>query len=354
MSKKILFLDRDGTLIDEPEDQQVDNLSKIRLKKNVIPALLKLQKAGYIFVMVSNQDGMGTESFKQEDFALVQNFLLDIFNSQGIFFESILICPHFATDNCQCRKPNLGLVINYLRRNKMDFTKSYVIGDRQTDIELAKNMGIPSILYGDCKDWLDIANSLIATKRFAEVRRTTSETDIYVAVNLDQTNPIQIATGIGFFDHMLEQLAKHGGFSCVLKAIKGDLFIDEHHTVEDIAITLGEAIRKALGDKLGIGRYGFLLPMDEALAQIAIDLSGRSMLVFEGEFTREKIGEMPTENILHFFQSLAQSLGAAIHIKVQGENTHHMIESIFKGVGRALNQAICQKGYDLPSTKGVI
>ena len=299
MSKKILFLDRDGTLIDEPGDNRVDSLLKINLKKNVIPALLKLQAAGYIFVMVSNQDGMGTKSFEKKDFEVPHDFLMNIFSSQDIHFEAVLICPHFASDNCQCRKPNLGLVMNYLREGKMDFTKSYVIGDRQTDIELAKNMGIQGIFYTDQKNWLDIANDLITDFRSAKMHRVTSETDVYVCVNLDQKNRIQVNTGIGFFDHMLEQLAKHGGFS--LKArVKGDLTVDEHHMVEDTAIALGEVIRQALGDKLGITRYGFLLPMDEALAQIAIDLSGRGSFVFEGQFAREKVGELPTEVVLHY------------------------------------------------------
>jgi imidazoleglycerol-phosphate dehydratase / histidinol-phosphatase len=356
MSKKILFLDRDGTLIDEPEDNQVDSLAKLKLKKNVIPALLRLQAAGYVLVMVSNQNGIGTESFSKEDFVVPQNFLLDIFNTQGVFFESVLICPHFAHDNCQCRKPNLGLVIDYLRGGKIDFARSYVIGDRQTDMMLAKNMGIQGILYDGKKDWLDIAEELITKERGAEIHRVTAETDIYVAVNLDQRSSPKksINTGLGFFDHMLEQLAKHGGFALTVKVNRGDLFIDEHHTVEDTALALGAALRQALGDKLGINRYGFLLPMDEALAEVAIDLSGRGVLVFDGEFTREKIGEMPSEVFLHFLRSFAESLGAAIHIKVQGKDTHHMIESVFKGIGRALKQAIYRQGYDLPSTKGVL
>ncbi len=353
MSKKIIFVDRDGTLIDEPEDKQVDSLCKVKLKKNVIPALLMLMKAGYILVMVSNQDGMGTSSFAKKDFDGPQNLLIDIFQTQGVFFDAVLICPHFESDSCQCRKPRLGLVMDYLRGGKMDFEKSYVIGDRETDIQLAENMGIKAILYHDEKDWLEIARELVTLPRRFELKRVTSETNINIAVDLDQSNSIQVNTGLGFFDHMLEQLAKHGCFGLSLN-VNGDLNIDEHHTVEDAALALGEALRHALGDKLGMSRYGFLLPMDESLATIAIDLSGRSFFVFEGNFEREKVGELPTELISHFFRSLSESLGAAIHIKVTGENAHHMIESIFKGVGRALRQAIYKQGHDLPTTKGVL
>jgi imidazoleglycerol-phosphate dehydratase/histidinol-phosphatase len=353
MSKKIIFLDRDGTLIDEPADKQVDSIYKVKLKKNIIPALLQLQEAGYILVMVSNQDGMGTPAFKKDDFDKPHNFLLSILQTQGIFFEAILICPHFKNDNCECRKPRLGLVINYLRGEKMNFSKSYMIGDRQTDIELANNMGIKSILYSDQRDWLDIARELTTLPRYSRIERITTETNVSVAVNLDRCDEISVKTGLGFFDHMLEQLAKHGGFSLVLE-VKGDLVIDEHHTVEDTALALGAALRQALGDKLGINRYGFLLPMDESRAEITLDLSGRSFFVFEGKFEREKVGELPTELVPHFFRSLAESLGAAIHIKVLGENAHHMIESIFKSIGRGLRQAIYRNGFDIPSTKGVL
>lgn len=353
MAKKILFIDRDGTLIEEPEDKQVDRLDKLYLKKNVIPALLKLQQAGYTFVMVSNQDGMGTSSFTSEEFEESQQFLLTILNSQGIDFESIFICPHFESDACECRKPRLGLVMEYLRNGKMDFENSYVIGDRITDVKLAINMGIKSIQYMDQSDWLDIAYQLTTSPRCYQLTRVTNETTISVSVDLDNSNTIQIATGIGFFDHMLEQLAKHGGFGLVLKT-SGDLIVDEHHTVEDTAIAIGDAIRLALGDKLGIYRYGFTLPMDEALAQVAIDLSGRSYFVFNGRFEREAVGSLPTELIPHFFRSLADSLCASLHITISGENTHHMIEGIFKCVGRVLRQAITKQGYELPSTKGIL
>lgn len=353
MLKKIIFLDRDGTLIDEPQDKQVDSIKKLKLKKNIIPALLMLQHAGYTLVMISNQDGLGTSAFTQNDFEEPHNILMEIFKTQGIDFETVLICPHFENDHCQCRKPQLGLVIDYLRSGTLDFEKSYVIGDRITDLQLAENMGIQSILYDDQKDWLTIAKTLRMQPRCFELNRVTTETQITVAVDLDQLRDIHVNTGIGFFDHMLEQLAKQGGFGLRLK-VAGDLRVDEHHTIEDTAIALGEALRRALDEKRGIHRYGFVLPMDESLATIAIDLSGRSYFVFEGQFNRENVGTLPTELISHFFRSLSESLRAAIHIKVTGENAHHMIESIFKGVGRALRQAFLKQGDDLPTTKGVL
>ena len=351
--KKIIFLDRDGTLIDEPDDKQVDSLSKVKLKNNVIPALLMLLKAEYTLVMISNQDGLGTSSFSNDQFDGPQNLLMNIFNTQGISFENVLICPHVEGDYCECRKPKLGLVMNYLRGGKIDFEKSYVIGDRESDIQLAKNMGIKAILFNENSDWLDIAMQLTMLPRRFELSRITSETNISVAVDLDLSKTINVSTGLGFFDHMLEQLAKHAGVGLLLN-VKGDLVIDEHHTVEDTALALGEALRCALDDKRGINRYGFLLPMDESLASIAIDLSGRSFFVFEGKFERERVGELPTELVSHFFRSLSESLRAAIHIKVIGENTHHMVESVFKGVGRALRQAIFKQDNELPTTKGVL
>lgn len=353
MSKKIIFIDRDGTIIDEPEDKQVDSVLKLNLKKSVIPALLQLQTMGYRLVMISNQDGMGSSSFAKADFDVPHNLVMNILQTQGINFDAVLICPHFSTDNCQCRKPRLGLVMDYLRGGNMDFSKSYVIGDRETDIELAENMGIQSIRYNDQKGWLAIVDEITKMQRQATVSRVTAETDVKVTVNLNHSLKAQISTGIGFFDHLLEQLAKHGGFGLMLQ-VKGDLEVDEHHTIEDTGIALGEAMKQALGEKLGINRYGFLLPMDEALTEVAIDLSGRGFFVFNGNFSREKVGELPTELIPHFFRSFAENLGAAIHIKVQGENAHHMIESIFKGVGRALRQAFLQQGTELPSTKGVL
>jgi imidazoleglycerol-phosphate dehydratase / histidinol-phosphatase len=353
MYKKVIFLDRDGTLIDEPEDNQVDQLAKLKLKKNVIPALLQLKNAGYSLVMVSNQDGLGTESFRQVDFDLPHQLLLNIFQTQGIHFDAVHICPHTEADRCPCRKPQIGLLLNYLIMRKVDLINSYVIGDRETDLQLAKNLGAKGIFYNETSDWLEIASNILTQPRYAQVERKTTETYVKVTVNLDRQGKISVNTGIKFFDHMLEQLAKHAGFNLQLN-VQGDLAVDEHHTVEDTAIALGEALRTALGDKWGINRYGFVLPMDEASAEVAIDLSGRSFFIFEGQFSRETVGELPTELVPHFFRSLSESLAAAIHIKVHGENCHHMIESIFKSVGRTLRQAVRNSDNELPSTKGVL
>jgi len=351
---RILFIDRDGTLIEEPADQQIDSLQKLRLVPGVIPALLKLRDAGYAFVMVSNQDGLGTESFPEPTFREPHEFLRALLASQGIRFDAEFICPHFAKENCGCRKPRTGLLDTYLSQTPIDRACSFVIGDRETDLELARNLAVGGIRIGaDGQDWATIATRLAHNPRLATAKRKTKETDISVAVNLDREAPIHVTTGLGFFDHMLEQIAKHGGFSLEL-ACKGDLHIDEHHTVEDCALALGQALRTALGDKRGIQRYGFLLPMDEALAQVAIDLSGRPYFVFEGKFGRDSVGQLPTELVPHFFRSLAETLGAAINIKVTGENTHHMIEACFKGVGRALRQAFRIVDSELPSTKGTL
>lgn len=352
-ARKVLFIDRDGTLIEEPADQQIDSLGKLRLVSGVIPALLRLRDAGYVFVMVSNQDGLGTASFPEPTFKEPHEFLRTLLASQGIQFEAEFICPHFARDECGCRKPKTGLLDAYLRDNTLDPQKSFVIGDRDTDVQLARNLGIEGIRIDGNTDWSQIAARLTVGERRSAIKRKTKETDISVAVDLDRETPIHVTTGLGFFDHMLEQIAKHGGFSLQLSC-KGDLHIDEHHTVEDCALALGQALKAALGDKRGIHRYGFLLPMDEALAQVAIDLSGRPYFVFEGQFSRDSVGQLPTELVPHFFRSLAETLGAAINIRVTGENTHHMIEACFKGVGRALRQAFRITDTELPSTKGTL
>jgi imidazoleglycerol-phosphate dehydratase / histidinol-phosphatase len=354
MSARVLFIDRDGTLIEEPADKQVDSLAKVRFIPGVFAALAQLRDRGYRLVMVTNQDGLGTASFARESFEGAQQFILDAFASQDIRFEAVFICPHFSTDGCECRKPKTGLVRDFLRTG-VDLAASAMIGDRDTDLEFARNLGIRGLRVrkdGPAEEsWATVVREL--TSRTAQVHRKTRETDIDVGVNLDATAPIRITTGIGFFDHMLEQLAKHGGFSLQLTC-RGDLQIDEHHTVEDCALALGEALRRALGAKVGIARYGFLLPMDEALAQAAIDLSGRAYAQFSGKFTREAVGGLPTELVPHFFRSLADSLGAAINVTVTGENTHHMIEGCFKSVGRALRQAFRRESDELPSTKGVL
>jgi imidazoleglycerol-phosphate dehydratase / histidinol-phosphatase len=355
MSSPVLLIDRDGTLVEEPPDHQVDALSKIRFMPGVFAALAELKRRGFRLVMISNQDGLGTTSFPREAFEQSHQFIRTAFASQGIAFEREFICPHFPADGCECRKPKTGLVRDFMREGDMDLANSAVIGDRETDLELARNLGIRGLRVlqngTDAETWGAVVAAL--TARTAVVDRRTKETQINVRVGLDATSPIQVSTGIGFFDHMLEQLAKHGGFALELTC-KGDLQIDEHHTVEDCALALGEALRKALGNKVGIARYGFLLPMDEAEAKVAIDLSGRAYAVFEGRFGREQVGGLPTELVPHFFHSLAETLGAAVHVGVTGENTHHMIEASFKGVGRALRQAFKRESNELPSTKGVL
>jgi imidazoleglycerol-phosphate dehydratase/histidinol-phosphatase len=352
---KVLFVDRDGTLVVEPPDEQVDRLDKIRFVPDVFASLQQLLRAGYRLVMVTNQDGLGTASFPQSDFAIPQQFILEAFASQGITFDAICICPHTPADGCDCRKPAVKIVESYLRDHQIDRAQSAVIGDRDTDLRLAQNLGVRSLRFriggSEPETWPGIARELLA--RRATVHRKTKETDITVSIDLDAEGPIQISTGLGFFDHMLDQLAKHGGFSMCL-ACQGDLHIDEHHTVEDCALAIGEALKRALGSKAGIGRYGFLLAMDESRAQVAIDLSGRPYAVFEGTFGRTEVGGLATELVPHFFRSLADALGCALHIAVTGANTHHMVEACFKGTGRALRQAFRREGSDLPSTKGVL
>ena len=352
---KVAFVDRDGTLVEEPADEQVDSLEKIRFMPDVFASVTRLQAAGFRLVMVTNQDGLGSASLPQEKFDLAHQFILDAFSSQGIEFDAVFICPHFVRDACECRKPKIALVADYVRDHAVDLKASCMIGDRDTDLAFADNLGVRGLRvrrHGTAEEtWPALTDRLLA--RRATVHRKTRETDITVDVNLDATAPIAVHTGIGFFDHMLEQLAKHGGFSLDLRCA-GDLEIDEHHTVEDCALALGEALRRALGDKKGIARYGFVLPMDEARVQVALDLSGRAFAVFEGRFARESVGGLPTELIPHFFRSLAESLAAALHVTVVGDNTHHMIEACFKGTARALRMAFAREGVELPSTKGLL
>ncbi|MGB6353887.1 MAG: bifunctional histidinol-phosphatase/imidazoleglycerol-phosphate dehydratase HisB [Steroidobacteraceae bacterium] len=355
--RHILFLDRDGTLNEETADEQIDSLEKIKLMPGVVPALLELKAAGFAFVMVTNQDGLGTPRFPQENFERAHRFILELFTSQGIEFEAVFVCPHFKHEGCACRKPGIGMVKEYLAAQSIDTSRSYMIGDRDTDMEFAANLGLQGLkirLDGETAEtWPAIVRRILGQARRAQVHRKTKETDVHADVDLSREGPSSIATGLGFFDHMLEQIARHGGFALELKC-SGDLHIDEHHTVEDCALALGAALRQALGDKRGIARYGFLLAMDEAEAQVALDISGRPFFVWEGRFDRERVGELPTELVPHFFRSLAQALGAALHITVRGENSHHMIESCFKGVGRSLRQAIRLEGRELPSTKGTL
>jgi len=355
--ERVLFIDRDGTIIEEPPDEQVDSLGKLRLLPGVVPALLELQRAGYRLVLVSNQDGLGTPSFPEASFREPHDFLRSLLASQGIVFEAEFFCPHFPADGCDCRKPRTGLLAGFLASRAIDLERSYVIGDRETDLQLAANLGLEGLRVradgADGATWSAIVERLCHPDRRARVERRTKETQIEVRVGLDRTAPVAISTGIGFFDHMLEQVARHGGFALELTC-RGDLEVDEHHTVEDCALALGQALREALGDKRGIARYGFLLAMDEAQAQVALDLSGRPYAVFEGRFGRDAVGGLPTELVPHFFRSLADSLGAALHVQVRGENTHHMVEACFKGVGRALRQALRIEGTELPSSKGVL
>ena len=352
--RRILFLDRDGTLIIEPADFQIDSLEKLELVEGVIPALLKLKSAGYEFVIVSNQDGLGTASNPLEKFQPPHDKMLSLFASQGVSFVAEHFDPHFESDNSPNRKPGIGMLLDYLKSGDLDLEDSWVIGDRKTDMQLAGNMGIGGIRCGpDGQHWDDIAHQLCNRPRRASIERNTNETRIRVEVDLDASGGNDISTGIGFFDHMLDQVAAHGGFRLLLNC-QGDLEIDEHHSVEDCALALGQALDKALGERRGIGRYGFVLPMDESLAEVAVDLSGRPALVFEASFPRDSVGGLSTEMVRHFFASLSQSLRCALHLKVSGENTHHMVEGLFKGAGRALRPALARQGTELPSTKGVL
>lgn len=355
MSQKILFIDRDGTLITEPPtDHQVDSLNKLAFENGVIPALLNLQQAGYKLIMITNQDGLGTDSFPQADFEPPHNLMMQIFSSQGIVFDEVLICPHKPEDNCPCRKPETGLVTQYLVESALDKTNSYVIGDRQTDLQLAENMGINGLRYNANElSWSAISELLTKKDRYSHVERKTKETQIAIDIWLDREGGSQISTGVGFFDHMLDQIATHGGFRMNIN-VQGDLVIDDHHTVEDTGLALGEALREALGNKRGIARFGFTLPMDECLASCALDISGRPHLEYKAEFKYQRVGDLSTEMIEHFFRSLSYTMGCTLHLKSKGKNDHHKAESLFKVFGRTLRQAIRVEGNTLPSSKGVL
>jgi len=372
--KKILFIDRDGTLALEPEDEQIDSLEKLEFYPKVFTYLGKISKElDYELVMVTNQDGLGTKSFPEECFWPAHNKLLNSFKNEGITFSEIFIDRSFPKDNAPTRKPRTGMLNNYLDNSEYNLSESYVIGDRMSDMELAKNLNSKGILINinnlKLKDkttsdfdeiislktssWSEIYSHLKLKNRTVIKKRKTNETDIVMNLNLDGKGKSTIDTGISFFDHMLDQLARHGGIDLDLK-ISGDLDVDEHHTIEDAGITLGEAFNDALRGKIGIERYGFCLPMDDCLAQVSIDFGGRSWLVWEAEFKREMIGKMPTEMFMHFFKSFCDGAKANLNIKAEGKNEHHKIEAIFKAFARTIKQAIKRdpEKMILPSTKG--
>lgn len=374
MKKKVLFIDRDGTLVIEPPiDYQLDAFEKLEFYPKVFRNLYFIrQKLDFEFVMVTNQDGLGTSSFPENTFWPVQNLVMKTFANEGITFDQVFIDRSFPEDNAPTRKPRTGMLTRYLDNEDYDLAGSFVIGDRATDVELAYNLGCKAILLQndrslltdkklqDCcvlatNDWDKVAEFLFAGERIAEVRRTTKETDIYIRLNLDGNGTCEISTGLGFFDHMLEQIGKHGGIDLTIR-VKGDLEVDEHHTIEDTAIALGECLYKALGSKRGIERYGYCLPMDDCLCQVALDFGGRSWLVWDAEFKREKIGEMPTEMFLHFFKSLSDAAHMNLNIKAEGQNEHHKIEGIFKALARSIKMAVRRDiyHYEIPSSKGCI
>lgn len=361
--KKVLFIDRDGTLILEPPiDFQIDSLEKLEFYPFVFQNLAKIVKElDYELVMVTNQDGLGTESFPFEDFIKPQEKMLRAFENEGIIFTDIFIDRSFEHENSPDRKPEIGMLGKYIHGN-YDLENSFVIGDRLTDIQLAKNLGSKSIFISEfesenadltTKNWAEIYQFLKQIPRTSKVYRKTNETEIVVEVNLDGSGNSEISTGLHFFDHMLEQISKHGNLDLKIK-VTGDLQVDEHHTVEDTGIVLGEAVLQALGRKKGIERYGFLLPMDDCLSQVAIDFGGRPCLVWDADFKREKIGDVPTEMFYHFFKSFTDAAKCNLNIKSEGENEHHKIESIFKAFAKAIKMAVNQtdRNYNLPSTKG--
>jgi imidazoleglycerol-phosphate dehydratase / histidinol-phosphatase len=364
MMKKVLFIDRDGTLVIEPPiDLQLDSLEKLEFYPGVFQYLSRITKEmDYILVMVSNQDGLGTPSFPEDTFWPAQNKIIQAFKNEGIEFAEIVIDKSLPDDNLPTRKPGTALLTRYFNGN-YNLADSYVIGDRLTDVQLAKNLGCKAIYMGKeaCEDavlitsdWAQIYQLLKLKPRKSKVIRKTSETDIEIELNLDGVGKSSISTGLGFFDHMLEQIARHGNMDLTVN-VNGDLHIDEHHTIEDVAIALGEAFIQALGSKKGIERYGFLLPMDDCLAQVAIDFGGRPWLVWNAEFKREKIGDMPTEMFLHFFKSFSDNAKCNLNIKAEGSNEHHKIEAIFKVFAKAIRMAVSKTGSSsIPSTKGTL
>ena len=352
---KALFIDRDGTILREPADEQIDSFEKFHFVPGVISALRFLRlHTDFRFVMVSNQDGLGTDSYPEADFWPTHNLMLETLRGEGIEFDDILIDRSFPEENKPTRKPGTAMLTAYTD-GSCDLAASFVIGDRQTDAQLAANLGCKSILISDELTWQKATEIIYAGERKATITRTTKETDITVCLDLDGTGKNDISTGLGFFDHTLEQIARHGSIDLNIK-VCGDLHVDEHHTVEDTAIVLGEALAKALGDKRGIERYGFTLPMDDCLCSVALDLGGRPWLVWDAEFHRERVGDVPTELFFHFFKSFSDAARMNLNIKAEGQNEHHKIEGIFKALARALRMAVRRDitNMQLPSSKGVL
>ena len=351
--KKAIFVDRDGTLLKEPADEQIDSLEKVGFVPGAISGLKALTGLGYELVMASNQDGLGTSAFPENTFWPAQNLLLKTLEGEGVRFDDILIDPSFPEENSPNRKPRTGMFGKYLD-GSYDLSASWVIGDRETDLELARNLGAKGLQLGPMS-WADIVETIRSSERSAVIERKTAETDISLRVDLDGKGPSSIDTGLNFLDHMLNQLVTHGGISLQLRC-KGDLEVDEHHTMEDVGIALGEALRQALGDKRGIDRYGFALPMDESRAIVLLDFGGRSELVWDVEFTREYVGDVPTEMFKHFFKSLSNAMQANLYVQARGENNHHLAEAVFKAFARSLKQAVRRNvfSYDLPSSKGLL
>ena len=365
--KRVLFIDRDGTIIREPHDFQVDVLDKLRFLPGAITNLSKIAiETDFVLVMVTNQDGMGTESFPESAFYPAQNFVLEALAGEGVEFADVFVDRTFPHENAPTRKPGTGMLGKYMT-GEYDLANSYVIGDRPTDVQLARNLGAAAIYIensnfalesddGETRivsTWDEIYQILRLPERRATHGRKTNETEVLVELNLDGSGRSNISTGLHFFDHMLEQIARHGSIDLKVQA-EGDLHVDEHHTVEDVAITLGEAFTLALGDKRGLERYGFCLPMDDCLAQAAIDFGGRNWIVWDAEFQREKIGDVPTEMFFHFFKSFSDKALCNLNIKAEGANEHHKIEAIFKAFAKAIRMAIRREGSALPSTKGVL
>ncbi|WP_337965654.1 bifunctional histidinol-phosphatase/imidazoleglycerol-phosphate dehydratase HisB [uncultured Flavobacterium sp.] len=377
--KKVLFIDRDGTIVLEPENYQLDALEKVEFYPKAFQYLAKIaNELDYELAMVTNQDGLGTDSFPEDTFWPTQNFILKAFENEGVLFDDIFIDRSFPEDNAPTRKPRTGMLTKYINNPEYDLANSFVLGDRLTDVELAKNLGAKAIFINDndgigsneisskreeldetiilqTMSWKTIYEFLKLEARSASITRKTNETDIFINLNLDGTGKSKIETGIAFFDHMLDQISRHGQMDLEI-LVKGDLEVDEHHTIEDTAIALGEVFAKALGNKLGIERYGFCLPMDDCLAQVAIDFGGRNWLVWETEFKREMVGKMPTEMFFHFFKSFSDGAKANINIKAEGTNEHHKIEAIFKAFAKAIKVAVKRdtEKMILPSTKGML